>query len=204
MKKKSIVIAFVALILVFLFILLFKYYRYKQERTIIPTGLLDNEISFGMTIEEVYSIMGVPDSKREEKGFHMGFSNISYYDKVFYGLNSSLVTYRFDGILDDPKAQMDYMILGFVFTDEDECARTVKAIQESLHDAYSKDDRFQESCTEGPQKIEDREDLIYTYRAGSKIRRVAVYQYSSEIVVTVHLSKQSRKSFFEWLFSFGS
>ena len=207
MKKKRIVkICAAVLILIVFFV---QYNRFKQNTQYISSGIDGDEISFGMTLEEVYNLIGKPDGEYQEEEFGHRHSVLMYKDRTFYGLNfsgmHSFSRYGFHGTLDDPSARIDEIYLGFTFANEEECARAMQIICQSLSEEYSKDDRFSERTTEGPAttgpaQFTDRENLILTYRAGSKYRRVRVCQYPLEIQIFLYRSNLPQH-FFSWLFS---
>ncbi len=199
MKKKRIVKICAAVFILIVFII--QYDRFKQKTQYIPSGISGDEVSFGMTFEEVYDLLGEPDGEYQWKDLK---DSVWDYNKNFYG-HDALVSYTFDNVLNDPSAQIDEIYLGFTFANEEECARAMQIICQSLSEEYSKDDRFSERtkegpATSGPWQFSDREDLILTYEAASKYRRVGVYQYPLEIKIFLY-RRNLPKHFLSWFFT---
>ncbi len=207
MKKKRIVkICAAVLILIVFFV---QYNRFKQNTQYISSGIDGDEISFGMTLEEVYNLIGKPDGEYQEEEFGHRHSVLMYKDRTFYGLNfsgmHSFSRYGFHGTLDDPSARIDEIYLGFTFANEEECARAMQIICQSLSEEYSKYDGASEGVTEGratvgPRQLHEREDLILIYKIGAKYQSVLVYQYPMEIQIFPH-RKNLPKHFLSWLFT---
>ena len=199
MKKKRIVKICAAVFILIVFII--QYDRFKQKTQYIPSGIAYDEVSFGMKFEEVYDLLGKPDSEYQRKDLKDSDWD---YNRNFYG-HDALVSYTFDNVLNDPSAQIDEIYLGFTFANEEECARAMQIICQSLSEEYSKDDRFSERtkegpATSGPWQFSDREDLILTYEAASKYRRVGVYQYPLEIKIFLY-RRNLPKHFLSWFFT---
>ena len=199
MKKKRIVKICAAVFILIVFII--QYDRFKQKTQYIPSGIAYDEVSFGMKFEEVYDLLGKPDSEYQRKDL---IDSDWDYNRNFYG-HDALVSYTFDNVLNDPSAQIDEIYLGFTFANEEECARAMQIICQSLSEEYSKDDRFSERtkegpATSGPWQFSDREDLILTYEAASKYRRVGVYQYPLEIKIFLY-RRNLPKHFLSWFFT---
>ena len=199
MKKKRIVKICAAVFILIVFII--QYDRFKQKTQYIPSGISGDEVSFGMTFEEVYDLLGEPDGEYQWKDLK---DSVWDYNKNFYG-HDALVSYTFDNVLNDPSAQIDEIYLGFTFANEEECARAMQIICQSLSEEYSKYDGASEGVTEGratvgPRQLHEREDLILIYKIGAKYQSVLVYQYPMEIQIFPH-RKNLPKHFLSWLFT---